>query len=89
MPALYKRKNPLAIELLAKMLVYSPATRMSARETLQQPFFSSLYNKYYGRSTEFALPMPKGMTVPSKARESVEIKDLVVDWRNSVASMTA
>ncbi|XP_045805467.1 mitogen-activated protein kinase homolog NTF3-like [Trifolium pratense] len=41
---LYPNAHPLAIDLLAKMLVFDPTKRIGVAEALQHPFMASLYD---------------------------------------------
>ncbi|MQL96213.1 hypothetical protein Taro_028885 [Colocasia esculenta] len=41
---LYPNANPLAIDLLRKMLVFDPSKRISVTEALEHPFMSPLYD---------------------------------------------
>lgn len=41
---LYPNANPLAIDLLQRMLVFDPSKRISVTEALQHPFMSPLYD---------------------------------------------
>lgn len=41
---LYPHANPLAIDLLQKMLVFDPSKRISVTEALQHPYMSPLYD---------------------------------------------
>ncbi|KAL5713313.1 mitogen-activated protein kinase [Ranunculus cassubicifolius] len=41
---LYPKANPLAIDLLQKMLVFDPSKRISVTEALQHPYMSALYD---------------------------------------------
>ncbi|XP_077219816.1 mitogen-activated protein kinase homolog NTF3 [Tasmannia lanceolata] len=41
---LYPNANPLAIDLLQKMLVFDPSKRISVTEALQHPYMSPLYD---------------------------------------------
>ncbi|XP_039121847.1 mitogen-activated protein kinase 4 [Dioscorea cayenensis subsp. rotundata] len=41
---LYPRANPLAIDLLQKMLVFDPSKRISVTEALEHPYMSPLYD---------------------------------------------
>ncbi|RZS01688.1 hypothetical protein BHM03_00031589 [Ensete ventricosum] len=41
---LYPKANPLAIDLLQKMLVFDPSKRISVTEALEHPYMSSLYD---------------------------------------------
>lgn len=41
---LYPGANPLAIDLLQRMLIFDPSKRISVREALQHPYMSALYN---------------------------------------------
>jgi len=42
--AMYPNANPLAIDLLQKMLVFDPSKRISVTEALQHPYMSPLYD---------------------------------------------
>ncbi|XP_020251512.1 mitogen-activated protein kinase 4-like [Asparagus officinalis] len=44
LPALYPHANPLAVDLLQKMLVFDPSKRISVTEALQHPYMSPLYD---------------------------------------------
>lgn len=41
---MYPNANPLAIDLLQKMLVFDPSKRISVTEALQHPYMSALYD---------------------------------------------
>lgn len=41
---LFPKANPLAIDLLQKMLIFDPSKRISVTEALQHPYMSSLYD---------------------------------------------
>ncbi|KAE9586157.1 putative mitogen-activated protein kinase CMGC-MAPK family [Lupinus albus] len=43
-PRLYPNAHPLAIDLLAKMLVFDPSKRISVTEALEHPYMVSLYD---------------------------------------------
>ncbi|XP_047327779.1 mitogen-activated protein kinase homolog NTF3-like [Impatiens glandulifera] len=51
---LYPNANPLAIDLLEKMLVFDPSKRISVSEALEHPFMSSLYDQ--NRDTNAQIP---------------------------------
>ena len=42
LPAVLPTMDPLAIDLMAKLLVYPPGLRMSAADTLVHPFFDTV-----------------------------------------------
>lgn len=44
LPSLYPQANPLAIDLLQKMLVFDPSKRISVDEALRHPYLSPLYD---------------------------------------------
>ncbi|KAJ6814056.1 mitogen-activated protein kinase 4-like [Iris pallida] len=42
--SLYPRANPLAVDIIQKMLVFDPSKRISVTEALQHPYMSPLYD---------------------------------------------
>ena len=42
--ALYPNANPLALDLLSKMLVFNPEERITVKESLEHPYFAGLHN---------------------------------------------
>ncbi|CAL9129018.1 unnamed protein product [Musa textilis] len=49
---LYHDANPLAIDLLQKMLVFYPSKRISVTEAVQHRYMSTLYNPSANRPAE-------------------------------------
>ncbi|KAF6163078.1 hypothetical protein GIB67_001406 [Kingdonia uniflora] len=49
---LYPKANPLALDLLEKMLIFDPSKRISVTEALQHPFMSSLYDPSHNPPAE-------------------------------------
>lgn len=49
--------DPLALDLIEKMLVYEPAKRISARDALQHPYFHELEQNENNKMVANAIPM--------------------------------
>lgn len=49
---LFKNANPLAIDLLKRILVFNPANRLSAEEALRHPYFENIFRESDLRTCE-------------------------------------
>ncbi|KMT09463.1 hypothetical protein BVRB_6g129350 [Beta vulgaris subsp. vulgaris] len=71
--ALYPRANPLALDLLQKMLVFNPNKRITISEALQHPYLSALYDP-----SPDPAPKPLNIDIDPKIGE-IKMRDIM--WR--------
>ncbi|WOL18426.1 mitogen-activated protein kinase [Canna indica] len=64
---LYPNADPLAIDLLQKMLVFDPTKRISVTEALQHPYMSPLYNP----NTDPPAEVPIDLEIDEDLREDM------------------
>ncbi|XP_074591300.1 mitogen-activated protein kinase 4-like [Curcuma longa] len=69
---LYPNANPLAIDLLQKMLVFDPSKRISVDEALQHPYMSPLYDP----NANLPADVPVDLDVDENLREDI-IKEMI------------
>ncbi|XP_074592448.1 mitogen-activated protein kinase 4-like [Curcuma longa] len=69
---LYPNANPLAIDLLQKMLVFDPSRRISVDEALQHPYMSPLYDP----NANLPADVPVDLDVDENLREDI-IKEMI------------
>ena len=73
---LYTKANPVALDLLSKMLVFSPLKRYTVEQCLAHPYFEGLHNEESEPTCDTAFDWSFDSFTPTKEKIQEMIYDL-------------
>lgn len=78
--ALYPRANPVALDLLSKMLMFNPVKRYTVEQCLSHPYFEGLHSDDSELVCESTFDWSFDSFTPTKERIQGMIYDLALEF---------